>query len=40
MDAPAEPFAVGVREYAWTRGDRPCTTFVYYPATGAPGGDP
>jgi predicted dienelactone hydrolase len=38
--APAEPFAVGVREYAWTRGDRPCTTFVFYPATGDPGGDP
>ncbi|MEO3755199.1 alpha/beta hydrolase [Streptomyces sp. B6B3] len=40
LDAPAEPFAVGVREYAWTRGDRRCTTFVYYPATGEPGGDP
>ncbi len=38
--APAEPFAIGVREFAWTRGDRPCTTFVYYPATGDPGGDP
>jgi pimeloyl-ACP methyl ester carboxylesterase len=38
--APSEPFAVGVREYAWTRGDRACTTFVYYPATGEPGGDP
>ncbi len=40
LDAPAEPFAVGVREYAWTRGDRRCTTFVYYPATGTPGGAP
>lgn len=38
--APFAPFAVGVRRYDWTRGDRPCTTYVYYPATGDPGGDP
>jgi hypothetical protein len=34
--APTTPFAVGVRRYDWTRGSRPCTTYVYYPATGTP----
>ncbi|MDT0342834.1 RICIN domain-containing protein [Streptomyces litchfieldiae] len=38
--APAQPFAVGVRRYDWTRGSRPCTTYVYYPATGTAGGSP
>ncbi|MGI5149394.1 cellulose binding domain-containing protein [Plantactinospora sp. CA-294935] len=38
--APTTPFAVGVRQYNWTRGSRPCTTYVYYPATGNPGGNP
>jgi hypothetical protein len=38
--APATPFAVGVRRYNWTRGSRPCTTYVYYPATGTAGGNP
>lgn len=38
--APTTPFAVGVRQYAWTRGSRKVTTFVYYPANGAPGGNP
>ncbi|MCE6998687.1 RICIN domain-containing protein [Saccharothrix sp. S26] len=38
--APTTPFAVGVRRYDWTRGSRPCTTYVYYPATGAAGGSP
>ena len=38
--APANPFAVGVRQYNWTRGSRQVTTFVYYPATGTPGGNP
>ncbi|WP_026930617.1 RICIN domain-containing protein [Glycomyces tenuis] len=38
--APADPFAVGVRRYDWYRGSRPCTTYVYYPATGSPGGNP
>jgi dipeptidyl aminopeptidase/acylaminoacyl peptidase len=38
--APTEPFAIGWREYLWTRGDRQLTTHVYYPATGTPGGDP
>ncbi len=38
--APTTPFAVGVRRYNWTRGSRPCTTYVYYPATGAAGGNP
>jgi hypothetical protein len=38
--APANPFAVGVRRYNWTRGTRACTTYVYYPATGTAGGNP
>ncbi|NUT18822.1 MAG: mucin-2 [Hamadaea sp.] len=38
--APATPFAVGVRQYSWTRGSRQITTYVYYPATGTPGGSP
>jgi hypothetical protein len=40
LDAPSQTFAVGVRQYNWTRGSRPCTTFVYYPATGSAGGSP
>jgi fermentation-respiration switch protein FrsA (DUF1100 family) len=38
--APANPFAVGVRQYTWWRGSRQISTYVYYPATGAPGGNP
>ncbi|WP_246002364.1 carbohydrate-binding protein [Allorhizocola rhizosphaerae] len=38
--APSTPFAVGVRQYNWTRGTRQVTTFVYYPAVGTPGGNP
>lgn len=38
--APTTPFAVGVRQYNWTRGSRQITTYVYYPATGTPGGSP
>ncbi len=38
--APTTPFAVGVRRYNWMRGSRRCTTYVYYPAKGTPGGDP
>ncbi|MEO3754551.1 alpha/beta hydrolase [Streptomyces sp. B6B3] len=38
--APTEPFAIGWREYLWTRDGRQLTTHVYYPATGAAGGDP
>lgn len=38
--APSKPFAIGVRQYAWTRGSRKVTTFVYYPAKGTPGGSP
>ncbi|TDB77928.1 RICIN domain-containing protein [Micromonospora sp. KC723] len=38
--APTTPFAVGVRRYDWTRGSRRLTTYVYYPATGTPGGSP
>jgi fermentation-respiration switch protein FrsA (DUF1100 family) len=40
QSAPAKQFAVGVREYAWKRGNRQVNTFVYYPATGNPGGAP
>ncbi|GGT93048.1 MULTISPECIES: alpha/beta hydrolase family protein [Streptomyces] len=38
--APTKRFAVGVRAYAWSRGTRRWTTYVYYPATGTPGGAP
>jgi fermentation-respiration switch protein FrsA (DUF1100 family) len=38
--APTTPFAVGVRQYNWTRGSRQIPTYVYYPATGTPGGNP
>jgi hypothetical protein len=38
--APTTPFAVGVRRYDWTRGSRPVTTYVFYPATGTAGGTP
>lgn len=38
--APTTPFAVGVRQYNWMRGNRRCTTYVYYPAKGTPGGNP
>ncbi|MFC0627851.1 hypothetical protein [Kribbella deserti] len=38
--APTTPFAVGVRRYDWTRGSRRCTTYIFYPATGTPGGAP
>ena len=36
--APTRRFAVGVRQYARSRGSRRWTTYVYYPATGTPGG--
>ncbi|MBE1877616.1 RICIN domain-containing protein [Myceligenerans sp. TRM 65318] len=36
----AATYAVGVRRYDWWRGSRRCTTYVYYPATGTPGGNP
>ncbi|KAF4410114.1 MULTISPECIES: hypothetical protein [Streptomyces] len=39
-EAPAEPFALGLREFAWSRGNRRLTTRVWYPATGTPGGSP
>ncbi|GAB3235274.1 hypothetical protein GCM10027447_32920 [Glycomyces halotolerans] len=38
--APTGPFAVGVREFAWSRGDRSLLTRIFYPATGSPGGEP
>ncbi|WNM31923.1 twin-arginine translocation signal domain-containing protein [Streptomyces sp. Li-HN-5-11] len=40
LGAPTQRFAVGVRQHAWTRGSRKVTTYVYYPATGTPGGSP
>lgn len=38
--APAEPFAVGQREFGWSRGERQLVTRVWYPAAGTAGGDP
>jgi hypothetical protein len=38
--APATRFAIGVREFAWSRGSRRLTTRIFYPATGNPGGEP
>ncbi|MEV6605880.1 alpha/beta hydrolase [Kutzneria sp. NPDC051319] len=41
LGAPTQQFPVGVRQYAWNRGSRKVTTYVYYPAaTGTPGGAP
>ncbi|MEO3755399.1 mucin-2 [Streptomyces sp. B6B3] len=40
LDAPTTRFAIGVREYAWSRGSRRLTTRIFYPATGNPGGNP
>jgi fermentation-respiration switch protein FrsA (DUF1100 family) len=40
LGAPAEPFAIGRREMAWSRGDRTLVTRIWYPATGTAGGDP
>ena len=39
-EAPTEPFALGVREFAWQREGRQLTTRIWYPASGQPGGDP
>lgn len=38
--APAQDFAIGVREYHWSRGNRSLFTKIFYPATGSPGGSP
>ena len=38
--APTTPFAVGVRLFNWSRGNRQIPTYVYYPALGTPGGSP
>ncbi|MEV6802047.1 cellulose binding domain-containing protein [Micromonospora rifamycinica] len=38
--APTTPFAVGVRQYNWMRGNRQVATFVYYPSTGPSGSGP
>lgn len=35
--APTEPFAIGVREFNWIRGDRQLFTKVFYPTPGTPG---
>jgi len=40
LNSPSTTYAVGVREYHWTRGSRQLDVFVYYPATGSPGGNP
>lgn len=40
LSSPSTTYAVGVREYHWTRGSRQLDVFVYYPATGTPGGSP
>jgi dienelactone hydrolase len=38
--APTTPFAVGVRQFSWSRGSRQITASVFYPAVGTPGGNP
>ncbi|MEV3859672.1 alpha/beta hydrolase [Streptomyces sp. NPDC050095] len=38
--APARQFAVGVRQFNWSRGSRSLFTKVFYPTPGAPGGAP
>ncbi|MGP3966744.1 alpha/beta hydrolase family protein [Streptomyces sp. 6N223] len=38
--APAQPFAIGVREYRWSRGNRQLVTRIFYPTPGTPGGEP
>ncbi|WP_107081681.1 alpha/beta hydrolase family protein [Streptomyces sp. SBT349] len=40
MDAPTVPFAVGVRDFAWSRGSRQLHTRIFYPIAGSPGGEP
>ncbi len=40
LDAPTQRFAIGVREYAWSRGNRRLITRIFYPAAGTPGGNP
>jgi fermentation-respiration switch protein FrsA (DUF1100 family) len=38
--APTQRFAIGVRQYSWSRGGRSLSTKVFYPTTGSPGGNP
>ena len=39
--APTQRFAVGMRRMTWERGpSRPLPTIIWYPAAGAPGGEP
>ncbi|MFW6724561.1 alpha/beta hydrolase [Streptomyces sp. MAR4 CNY-716] len=38
--APTQDFALGVRQFEWSRGNRRLFTKIFYPATGSPGGNP
>jgi predicted dienelactone hydrolase len=38
--APTEKFAIGVRQFAWSRGSRSINTKIFYPTPGSPGGNP
>ncbi|MFJ1997983.1 alpha/beta hydrolase family protein [Streptomyces asiaticus] len=38
--APTAQFAIGVRQFFWSRGNRQLTTKIFYPAAGTPGGNP
>ncbi|MFD8161099.1 alpha/beta hydrolase, partial [Streptomyces malaysiensis] len=38
--APTAQFAIGVRQFNWSRGNRQLTTKIFYPASGAAGGNP
>ncbi|MFF1708585.1 alpha/beta hydrolase family protein [Streptomyces sp. NPDC058268] len=40
LAAPAKEFAVGVRQFNWSRGSRSLFTKVFYPTPGTPGGAP
>ncbi|WSL14140.1 alpha/beta hydrolase [Streptomyces sp. NBC_01283] len=40
LPSPAGEFAVGVRQYHWSRGTRSLFTKVFYPTPGTPGGTP
>ncbi|MDT0347416.1 poly(ethylene terephthalate) hydrolase family protein [Streptomyces litchfieldiae] len=38
--APTQPFAIGVRDFNWSRGSRQLFTRIFYPISGTPGGEP
>ncbi|MEV8021435.1 alpha/beta hydrolase [Streptomyces sp. NPDC086554] len=40
LSAPRAEFAIGVRQFNWSRGARSLFTKVFYPTPGAPGGAP